>query len=76
MASPETQLSPYCSQLSSKKLLGRRGLPMTDADVLDASNWCWCQTTAQLLGPDREPAHPEDSRKGRSCFRSLFAPLL
>ena len=70
------KVSPYCASLSSKKILGSPGLPMTDSDVLDASNWCWCVETAQLLGPDRKAAHPEDCRKGRSCFRSPYEDLL
>jgi len=70
------RVSPYCSALSSKKVLGLRGLPMVDSDVLDASNWCWCRRTAQILGPDRQPAHPQDCRSGRSCFHSPFAALL
>ncbi len=70
------RVSPYCSALSSKKILGLQGLPMSDSDVLDASNWCWCRKTAQILGPDRQPAHPQDCRRGRGCFDSPFAALL
>jgi len=70
------KISPYCTSLASKKILGSEGLPLTDRDVLDASNYCWCKQTGQILGPDREITHPEDCRKGRSCFESPFADLL
>ena len=70
------RLSPFCQDLCSKKILTRPGLPLTDEDVLDASNHCWCKQTQTQLGPDREPAHPEDCRRGRSCFQSPFEDLL
>jgi hypothetical protein len=64
-------LSPLCARLRSKKyfLLGRA--PMTDEDILDASQHCWCSRTSQLLGPDGEPSHPGDCRAGRSCYEPL-----
>ena len=64
------RFSPFCRELSSKKVLTSTGLPMTDADVLDASNWCWCRTTGHQLGPDRGFVDPEYCRSGRACFVS------
>ncbi len=69
-------VSPFCQDLCSKKILVTPGSPMTDADVLDRSNHCWCSQTMTILGPDREPAHPGDCRQGRECFRSPFESLL
>ncbi|QDU69794.1 hypothetical protein [Engelhardtia mirabilis] len=69
------RLSPFCADLGSKKLLLNSKPPMTEEDVLDASNHCWCRRTNQVLGPDREVAVPELCRSGRSCFRSLFDSL-
>ncbi len=71
-AGSRLRLSPFCAHLSSKKILTSTGLPMTDADVLDASNWCWCRETGHQLGPDRAFVHPEDCRAGRACFVSRF----
>ena len=71
-----THVSPFCSHLASKKVSLLDGLPMCDADVLDASNHCWCEATMQVLGPDRQLAHPEDCRKGRECFESPFDSML
>jgi hypothetical protein len=70
-SAPLRPLSPLCARLRSKKyfLLGRA--PMTDEDILDASQHCWCARTSQLLGPDGEPAHPGDCRAGRSCYEPL-----
>jgi hypothetical protein len=69
-------ISPFCTDLLSKKVLGSNGLPMQASDVLDGSRWCWCGRTGQILGPDRQVAEPESCRKGRSCFDSPFASLL
>lgn len=69
------RVSPYCADLGSKKLLLRGEPALTERDVLDASNHCWCQRTHQSLGPDREVATPELCQSGRSCFRSLFERL-
>jgi hypothetical protein len=70
MATPN--FSPYCSELSSKKVLTSTGLPMTESDVLDASNWCWCRKTGHQLGPDRNFVRPEDCQAGRSCYSSPY----
>lgn len=64
-------LSPYCVDLQSKKSLFRATPAMEDDDYLDASRHCWCARTMQVLGPDKEPATPEDCRSTRTCFRGL-----
>ena len=76
MPTQEPKISPFCTHLSSKKVTLLSGLPMTNGDVLDASGHCWCSLTAQILGPDREVAHPEDCKKGRACFESPFESML
>ena len=75
MDAPVPRFPPFCRHLSSKKVLGRDRPPLTAADVLDGSRWCWCAATSQLLGPDREPAHPDQCLKHRGCFESAFADL-
>jgi hypothetical protein len=70
------RVSPFCTALSSKKIMVAEGAPLVDEDVLDRSCHCWCAVTTQVLGPDRELASPADCRKGRACFRSPFEPLL
>lgn len=66
------ELFPICAELRSKKcfLLGRA--PRTSAEILDASNDCWCALTDDRLGVDKDPVHPDDCRRGRRCFRSLL----
>ena len=73
---PSRELSPFCKELCSKKILVSGKLPLLAEDVLDRSNHCWCSQTMTILGPDREPAHPEDCRKERACFQSPFESLL
>lgn len=65
-------LSPYCAMLRSKKILMRAGLPRTDADVLDGSNWVWCGETELAIGPDGCSVRPETCRAERGCYRSPF----
>lgn len=71
-SSPEA-LFPYCAHLSSKKVMLTSDLPRTERDVLDASNHCWCNRTSTVMGPDRDLAHPDECRRGRSCFESNFS---
>lgn len=68
--------SPFCAHLRTKKyyFLGRP--PMDASDLLDASNHCWCAKTCVLLGPDDDPAHPDDCVQGRACFQPRFGAAL
>lgn len=75
-ATKRPAISPYCQDLCSKKILVSVGLPLVDGDVLDRSQHCWCSRTMTVLGPDREPAHPEDCLQARDCFRSPLKSLL
>lgn len=61
-------VSPYCRHLRSKKFYFLAGPPRTSGDILDASRHCWCQRTAQALGPDQEEVDPELCIRGRECF--------
>ena len=70
------RISPFCADLQSKKLAVQGGPALVDEDVLDASNHCWCAATSQILGPDREPAHPSTCRAGRACFHSPLQSML
>lgn len=70
-ASPAFELSPFCSQLASKKLCFRTSPPQTAEDVLDASRHVWCRRTQQALGPDGAVVDVEDCRSGRSCFERI-----
>jgi hypothetical protein len=65
-------LSPYCTNLRSKRLFFSPGPPMIESDVIDACEHCWCRHTMQVLGPDRRRASPDGCRAGRSCFESIL----
>lgn len=69
---PELPLFPYCRELRSKKLAFARTPPRCEADILDASNHCWCGKTKQALGPDSELVRPEDCRPGRDCYQPVL----
>jgi hypothetical protein len=71
-ASTGLNLSPFCIHLRSKKLFFGSAPPMTEEDVLDGSNHCWCRHTMQILGPDKGRAAPSRCRAGRSCFESIL----
>lgn len=63
-----------CAELRSKKWFFLQAPPRTAAELMDASNWCWCALTSARLGPDREVVDPDDCVEGRGCFRALVVP--
>lgn len=67
-------LSPYCTNLRSKRLFFISGPPMVESDVVDACAHCWCRHTMQVLGPDRGIASPDRCQAGRACFESILGP--
>ena len=72
-ASPnDLPLSPFCGALRSKKFFMLGVVPTDAIQYLDASNYCWCSETQQVVGPDGGRVHPERCRPGRSCYHSAF----
>jgi hypothetical protein len=67
---PHSAPPPGAPLLRSKKLLLTSRPARDSSDVFDAANCCWCARTQTLLGPDRDPSHPDDCRPGRPCYRS------
>lgn len=65
-----TRISPFCAALRSKKFYFLERPPQVPADLLDASNHCWCLHTMQALGPDGEQADPQGCTAGRACFEA------
>ena len=69
MAGPtKLPVSPYCKHLRSKKWFFLQGPALTEDDILDASNDCWCEATFMKLGPDGDVVEPEGCKHGRACF--------
>jgi hypothetical protein len=62
-------VAPFCSSLRSKKYFFLEGPALSEEDLLDASNDCWCKETQQRVGPDGEPVAPEDCGAERGCFK-------
>lgn len=81
MTEPKTdarpRVSPFCQHLTSKKKVMSQEPPLTAADVLDASNHCWCARTQTVVGPDRFLCHPDEcGSPERGCFESPLKNLL
>jgi len=64
-------VSPFCAELRSKKYYFLKKPALVPADILDASNDCWCASTQMRLGPDDRGVDPESCRAGRACFRAV-----
>ncbi len=68
-ASLPNLISPFCGDLRTKKYYFLKGPALEPADLLDASNDCWCGRTQIRLGPDDEGVNTDDCRSGRACYR-------
>jgi hypothetical protein len=64
--------SSLCAELRSKKWYFLTAPPRTAAELLDASNWCWCARTSGQIGPDGDVVDPDDCSEGRSCWRAAL----
>lgn len=73
---PDSRALPPCSELRSKKWFFLTAPARSAADLLDASNACWCARTSTALGPDGEPVDPDDCVEGRACWRASAAARL
>jgi hypothetical protein len=62
-----------CARLRSKKyyMLGRAAL--SPEDILDGSQYCWCQRTKLAIGPDAGVVDPNECVTGRSCYEPMGA---
>ncbi|MDP6761525.1 MAG: hypothetical protein QF903_12340 [Planctomycetota bacterium] len=63
------EVSPFCSELRTKKLVFATRPPRSAEELMDASGHCWCGLTMQTLGPDGEVVDPQDCRAPRACNR-------
>lgn len=73
-ASLNPLISPFCGDLRAKKYYFLERPALVAADLLDASNDCWCSRTQMRIGPDDERVDPADCQAGRACFRAAGAP--
>ncbi len=60
---------PLCADLRSKKYYFLERPARVPADLLDASNDCWCARTQMRMGPDDMVVDPVDCVSGRACYR-------
>jgi hypothetical protein len=68
------QISPYCSQLRSKKMVFQTHPPQTHEDILDGSGHTWCELSQETVALDGEVCCPEDCQSGRACFQPYGGP--
>jgi hypothetical protein len=68
----DAELAPFCRHLGSKKSYFLSRPPRDEAELLDASQACWCRLTQQALGPDGEIVDPRDCRAGRACHEPVL----
>lgn len=66
------KISPFCVHLTAKKSAFATRPALTEAELLDGSQACWCAATMMAIGPDRERVDPDDCRAGRTCFASIL----
>jgi hypothetical protein len=71
-SAPRPQIAPFCAHIQSKKSFFLRRPPNSEAELLDASQSCWCRQTMQSVGPDGAIVDPEDCRSGRGCYESVL----
>ena len=67
-ASVSSLISPFCRELRTKKYYFLQRPALVPADLLDASNDCWCARTQMRLGPDDGGVDPDCCQAGRACF--------
>ena len=59
--------APPCAELRTKRWFFLDRPPRSGAELLDASNHCWCAVTASSLGPDGDVVDPLDCTPARAC---------
>jgi hypothetical protein len=63
-----------CAELRSKRYYFLERAPASVAELLDASNDCWCARTSAHIGPDGDVVAPElCCWPERGCFRPVPA---
>jgi hypothetical protein len=65
-------LSPFCSELRSKRFFMMDGLATEASHYIDGSNHCWCFVTQQVIGPDGSKVVPDRCVPGRECYKSAL----
>ncbi|MEO6711162.1 MAG: hypothetical protein ABI054_14750 [Planctomycetota bacterium] len=70
-ASLSKLISPFCGALRSKKYYFLKQPALVPADLLDASNDCWCARTQMRLGPDDDGVDPASCQAGRACYKAV-----
>ena len=60
---------PACIHLRSKSMYVHGTLGQTEQTTESTAGSCWCNTTQNFMGPDREYAGRQSCVSGRECYR-------
>ena len=63
---------PACIHLRSKSMYVHGTLGETDHPSDSGSGACWCNTTQNSLGPDRDHVTRTSCVSGRDCYRETY----
>ena len=70
---PDPRDQPPCAELRSKRYYFLERAPASVAELLDASNDCWCARTSARIGPDGDVVASElCCGPERACFRPVY----
>jgi len=58
-----------CIHLRSKAIYVTGELTATHTDEEGGADYCWCNLTQHVLGPDARDVHQRECVPGRACFR-------
>ncbi len=70
IGSQEPLPGPACVHLRSKSMFVHGGLKAVDNPDDAEGQYCWCNLTQHVLGPDQQHVGRCDCVDGRECFRA------
>lgn len=69
---PEAVTEPACIHLRSKAMCVTGQLRNPNHPDEDGSQYCWCNLTQHILGPDRQHVDRRGCIPGRECYRESY----
>lgn len=67
---PSTQ--PACVYLRSKAMYVTGSVKNPAHPDEEGSQYCWCNQTQRVMGPDQQPVNRCDCVPGRECYRETY----
>ena len=63
---------PACIHLRSKAMIVTGSLKHVDHPDEEGAQYCWCNLTQHILGPDNKDVDRPECIAGRNCFRETY----